>query len=58
MKVRVSLYHLRFYFGEKDMYWEKKGSLRYSLNHNQDLRLEGKTINSYSEVKLGWQIFF
>jgi len=20
--------------------------------------LEGKTINSYSEIKLGWQIFF
>ena len=57
-KVNLSLYHFRFYFGEKDMYWEKKGAVRYSLNHNQDLRLEGKTINSYSEIKLGWQIFF
>jgi len=40
------------------MYWEKKGVLRYTIDDNQDIRLEGKAINSYSEVLLGWQIFF
>ena len=57
-KAKLSLHHFRFYYGEKDMYWEKKGVLRYTIDDNQDIRLEGKAINSYSEVLLGWQIFF
>jgi hypothetical protein len=57
-KTKLSLHQFRFYYGEKDMYWEKKGVLRYTIDDNQDIRLEGKAINSYSEVLLGWQIFF